>query len=157
MKKFFLSIFLAWFISINWFWIISNLNDFSWNNLSSSLWNILIEQVSAKSCSQQTAKEKASWLPCSENWIQTLAKNESNIDSWISKKTLRESIIWVVNYFLILLWILWVVMIIYAWVKMVAWQDEDREWAKKTIFWVIIWFVIIFLSYSIISFVWNIW
>jgi PKD repeat protein len=131
-------------MSTNFFWLTSE-----------NFWISFVENISAVWCSELW--DNPDWLPCSEDWIQTLEKNEWNIDSWISRKTFRESVIGVVNYFLILLWILGVVMIIYAWISVVVWWEDKQEDAKKTIFWVIIWFIIIFLSYSIVNFVWNIW
>ena len=139
MKKIFLSFLLAWFIWTNFFWFLNT------------------EKIFAVSCSQQTVEQREAWLPCSEDWIKTLEKNQDEIDWWISRKTFRESIMWIVDYFLILLWVLWVVMIIYAWITVVVWWEEKKDDAKKIIFWVIIWFIIIFLSYSIIRFIWWIW
>lgn len=141
MKKIFLSFLLAWFISTNFFWISEN------------FWVFNIEKVSAE-C---TAEDLEKWLPCSEDWIKTLEENQDQIDSWISKKSFRESVMDTLNYFLILLWILWVLVIIYSWVQAIVWWEEEVKNAKWRILWVIIWFVIIFLSYSIINFIWNIW
>ena len=148
MKKILLSLLLGVFFSTNFFWVFWTSENFS---------SYLIEEVSAKKCSEQTDEERANWLPCSEDWIRTLEKNESELDEWISRNTLRESIMEALNYFLILLWILWVLIIIYTWVQAVVWWEEEVKNAKWRILWVVIWFVIIFLSYSVVNFIWNIW
>jgi len=90
-------------------------------------------------------------IPCS-SWGWFVPPEEELVDPDIPTTSFKVTVMTVVNYFLWFLWLLWVIMIVWAWILMVtsAWEEEQFNKWKDIIKYVIIWFVIIFLSYSII-------
>lgn len=89
-----------------------------------------------------------------ENWINIVKNNINNIEK---QRTLSEYIQDVIKYLLTFTSIVAVIYIIYAWFKVLtsAWDDDSVKKSKTTIVSVLIWIVIIWLAYSIVS--WLIW
>lgn len=88
-------------------------------------------------------------------WLEAI---KNSINGMIINKTLSEYIQDVIAYLLSFISIIAVIYIIYAWFRiMIAWwnDDEIKKW-KKTIIQVIIWIIIIWLAYSIVTFVINV-
>lgn len=72
--------------------------------------------------------------------------------------TFKSSFISVLNYFLWFLWLLALAFIVYAWIKMVTseWEQKEVEKAQKMIIYAIVGIVIIILSYSIVRIIGDI-
>ena len=88
-------------------------------------------------------------------WLEAI---KNSINGMIINKTLSEYVQDVIAYLLSFISIIAVIYIIYAWFRiMIAWwnDDEVKKW-KKTIFQVIIWIIVIWLAYSIVTFVINV-
>lgn len=104
------------------------------------LWNLPF--CNNNECSYQSWLEAVKWL----------------INNMVINKTLSEFIQDVIIYLLSFISIIAVIYIIYAWFSIMIWwwNDEAIKKAKKTIIHVIVWIIIIWLSYSIVSFIINI-
>jgi hypothetical protein len=88
------------------------------------------------------------WLTA--EWIK------ENLPSWIiQEESLARVILWYVDFFMPFLGILSFAWLIYAWFLYVtAWiNEENEEKAKNIVKFIMIWVVIVFLSYSITSFI----
>jgi hypothetical protein len=90
----------------------------------------------------------------SQTLAQWLGLGAGDAPTWVKTVWFKESVLSIINYFLSFLWLLTLIFIIYAGVKMVIsqWEEEDFESARKMIIYAIIWIVIIVLSWSIVNF-----
>ncbi len=88
-------------------------------------------------------------------WVDLIKDKVDNVET---TKNLSEYVQDVVVYLLTFISIIAVVYIIYAWFKIMIWwwNEEELKKSRKTILHVIIWIVIIWLSYSIVSFILDI-
>lgn len=90
-------------------------------------------------------------------WIQNWIDEVKNIDGLVNDKKASEYLQDVLEYVLWFIYLISVVLIIYAWFNLTIWAwNGDEEWAKKTrtmIVYVIIWILIIFLAWPIMNFV----
>jgi hypothetical protein len=90
-----------------------------------------------------------------ECWLEEWVNAIKNIDGIETKRSASEYIQAVVKYVLWFLALIATIMIIYAWFNLLTWIG-DEEKAKKTksiIIYAIIWLIIIFLAWPIITFV----
>ena len=105
-------------------------------------------------------EEKSSVIYC-WNWT-----SECSLDEWT--KIVKNNIDWIntnqsfvdfvqdiVAYILTFISLIAVLYIIYAWFSILVswWNDEVQKKQKKTIFSIIIWIVLIWLSYTIVNFI----
>ena len=105
-------------------------------------------------------EEKSSVIYC-WNWT-----SECSLDQWT--KIVKNNIDWIntnqsfvdfvqdiVAYILTFISLIAVLYIIYAWFSILVswWNDEVQKKQKKTIFSIIIWIVLIWLSYTIVNFI----
>jgi len=129
-----ISLFLAiiMFQGTSFAWSIS---DLLWNNPSTS-WNIC-----------------TSWECTFDWWIDAV---KDRVD-WIEKeKTFDKYVQDIVTYLLWFLYLLAVIMIIYAWYLLLlsAWTGPEAMWhAKNNVVVVIAWIVIVFLADSVVNFI----
>ncbi len=105
----------------------------------------------------------------SSSEISVCKDNSCSLDKWISdawaqldwvvtNKNLTEYVTWVITYILWFVTLIWVILVIWAWFQILtwAWDDKKTESAKKIIKWVIIWIIVMWLAYSIVTFVFTI-
>lgn len=88
-----------------------------------------------------------------EQWINEV-KN-SWIDWVVTEGLASDYLQNIVVYVLWFLAIVWVILIIYSWFRLLvsAWNEEQMTNSKKIILYVVIWIVIIFLAWPITNFI----
>ena len=92
------------------------------------------------------------WDECSiEQWITQTFDTLNNVEQ---ERPLSVFVIDIVLYVLTFLGLVWIVIIIYAWFNILisGWDEEKVKPSRKTIVYVLIGLVIIFLAYSIVLF-----
>lgn len=95
------------------------------------------------------------------SWLTTdgvkEAIKDSNVGIWTSDR-LWDVILWYVDYFMPFLWIFAFVALVYAWFLYVtsAANEENADKAKNIIIYVATWVILVFLSYSIVSLLFNV-
>ena len=101
-------------------------------------------------------QEKVPWANCGENlnpWKDKIPKYECTIEKWFwSVLTLMWSLIKYFTYLTALAWVLYIVIngIMYS----MAWWDNSLEGdAKKHITKMIVWLIVLFLSWLILNFI----
>ena len=90
----------------------------------------------------------------SQTLAQWLSIDPSIAPTWVKSTDFKTAVLDVLNYFLAFLWLLALIFIIYAGVKMVIsqWEEDDFKTGKDIIIYAIIWIVVIVLSWSIVNF-----
>ena len=85
------------------------------------------------------------WTEIVKKWIDWINTNQSFVDF------VQD----IVAYILTFISLIAVLYIIYAWFSILVswWNDEVQKKQKKTIFSIIIWIVLIWLSYTIVNFI----
>lgn len=106
------------------------------------------------------------------NWWNQVIYCENSEECWIDKwvKIVKEGINWletgvsfsefvqnIITYLLTFISIIAVIYIIYAWFNILVsrWSEDVQKKQKSTIVSIVIWMVIIWLSYSIVTFIIN--
>lgn len=101
------------------------------------------------------------WTVFNWDWLTTAGVKETIKDSniWIwTSDNLRAVILWYVDFFMPYLWVFWFIALVYAGFLYVtsAANEENTDKAKNIIIYVILWIILVFLSYSIVSLFFNI-
>lgn len=90
------------------------------------------------------------WSTCTlDNWTKAVKVWLT----WIEKnRTATEYILDLVRYLITFVSLIAVLYIIYAWFRVLTWwwDEEATKKAKKTVVWVLIWIVLMWLAYSIV-------
>lgn len=93
------------------------------------------------------------WTECSLSWWISQVKGQV---IWIeTERTFSKYIQDVIAYLIWFLFFIALVYVLYAWFKILvsSWEEEELKKSKSIIAYVIIWIILIFLAYSIVSFV----
>ena len=96
------------------------------------------------------------WWPwqetCLNKWVDLVWDEVTGIET---ERSLSEYIQAVVAYILTFLSVIAVIYIIYAWFRILtwAWDEETLKKQKTTVLHVVIWMLLIWLSYSIVIFI----
>lgn len=85
------------------------------------------------------------WIDVVKNWVTWIEKN----------KTFSQYIQSVIAYLIGFLFLIGLIWVLYAWFTILtsSWEEAKVKKSKSIIAYVIIWLVIIFLAYSIVSFI----
>ncbi len=95
------------------------------------------------------------WNCWYDEWVELV---KDVLDDVEKSKTLSEYIQDVVKYLLWFVTLVWVLYIIYAWFKILVWNwnEDSLKKSKWTILYVVIWIVVMWLAYPIVSWLINI-
>lgn len=96
------------------------------------------------------------WDDCSlEKWTQAVKNGIENIEK---NKTASQYIMSVVRYLATFVSLVWVLYVMYAWFIVLTWwwNEEKQKKSKTIIMWVLIWIVLMWLAYSIVTFIINV-
>jgi len=91
-----------------------------------------------------------------ECWIKEwIEKLQGKIDDVEEDRALSEYVQDIIEYLLWFITLIAVIYIIYAWFNILIWwwDEEKLKKSKSTILYVVIWMAVIWLSYSIVTFV----
>jgi len=133
--KYIISVFLFLFVALSSF-------SFVWNTYAAnSLFNNTTNEI-------PYCKSWDCWL---NPWIEETKKINNLKTSWDASGYVKS----IVVYLLWFVYLIAVILIIYAWFNLLTWiGDEEKAKKSKTmILYVIVWIVIIFLAWPIVNFV----
>lgn len=135
---------LALLIAFLSFWINQTFASF-WSELFDSFNEWSSQQVIYCENSEECWIDK--WVDIVKNWINWL---ETTI-------TFSQFVQNIITYLLTFISIIAVIYIIYAWFNILVsrWSEDVQKKQKSTIVSIVIWMVIIWLSYSIVTFIIN--
>jgi len=93
------------------------------------------------------------WVDCNiETWVRIIKDEVNSIET---ERSFSQYIQDIVAYILTFVSIIAVIYIIYAWIRIMisAWNEETLKKQKMTILYVILWILLIRISYSIVAFI----
>lgn len=115
--------------------------------------NYVIINTSALGVSDNSIIYKAGWL---NEWIELVKTSIKDIDTeWKASDKIQD----IIQFLLWFLTLIAIIYIIYAWFRILTSSGEDEvvTKSKKTIFYVIIWILVIWFAYTIANFAVEIW